>query len=191
MKLVRPADTASMARLVAGLRDVDLTYAAVGATLRGDQPIGFRHDHYQTRLGPGADTFERAVRGLQAWQAHRLPGIGVFPAHSVIAAQEIVIVTCGTRLLALAAPCRIIDVVDEPNRWGFAYGTLPGHPEQGEEAFVVTRAEDGDVRFEVTVFSRPGDVIVGLSGPVGRWLQRRGSNGYLRALRRSVERGAQ
>jgi uncharacterized protein (UPF0548 family) len=30
-------------------------------------------------------------------------------------------------------PCRVVYVVDEPRRAGFAYGTLPGHPEIGGE----------------------------------------------------------
>ena len=37
----------------------------------------------------------------------------------------------------LRAPCRVVYVVDEPDRRGFAYGTLPGHPETGEELFAV------------------------------------------------------
>ena len=61
-------------------------------------------------------------------------------------------------LLARAAPCRIVGVIEEEeDRWGFAYGTLPGHFEQGEEAFVVSRSTDGRVHFEVTAFSRPGE----------------------------------
>ena len=35
------------------------------------------------------------------------------------------------------APCRVVYVVDEPDRRGFAYGTLPGHAESGEELFLV------------------------------------------------------
>ena len=38
------------------------------------------------------------------------------------------------------APCRVVYVVDEPDRRGFAYGTLPGHPEiDGELAKPKTR----------------------------------------------------
>jgi uncharacterized protein (UPF0548 family) len=87
----------------------------------------------------------------------------------------------------LAAPCRIVSVVDEQARWGFAYGTLSGHPEQGEEAFVVSISADETVRFEVVAFSRPGDPLVRLSGPIGRGIQEVGTNGYLRALRRYAD----
>jgi uncharacterized protein (UPF0548 family) len=36
---------------------------------------------------------------------------------------------------------RVVAVADEPDRCGFAYGTLPGHAVCGEEAFVVARDE--------------------------------------------------
>jgi len=76
-----------------------------------------------------------------------------------------VVVTLGTPWLSLAAPCRIVGVLDEPDSWGFAYGTLPGHPEQGEESFVVSIGGDDVVRFRITAFSRPGEWIARLAGP--------------------------
>ena len=94
--------------------------------------------------------------------------------------------TLGTPVVALAAPCRIVGLIDEPTRWGFAYGTLPGHPEQGEEAFVVSMSDES-VRFDIMAFSRPGDSVVRLSGPIGRGVQRAGTKAYLRALRQFVE----
>jgi uncharacterized protein (UPF0548 family) len=36
----------------------------------------------------------------------------------------------------------VVWTVDEPNRIGFGYGTLQGHPESGEESFVVSREDD-------------------------------------------------
>ncbi len=85
-----------------------------------------------------------------------------------------------------AAPCRIVGVLDDSDRWGFAYGTLPGHPEQGEESFAVSIGGDDEVRFTITAFSRPGDWITRLAGPVGRAVQTAGTNGYLKALKRFV-----
>lgn len=45
----------------------------------------------------------------------------------------------------LREPVRVVDVVDLPDRRGFAYGTRPGHPVSGEEAFIVHRDADGTV----------------------------------------------
>jgi uncharacterized protein (UPF0548 family) len=175
-----------MKRLVDVLHDAQPTYSEIGDTLVGTKPVGFHHDRYETDLGHGPEIFQRAVAGLKAWETHRLPGVRVFPAGQEIQPGVTVVVTLGTSLLALAAPCRIVGVVDEESRWGFAYGTLPGHPERGEEAFVVSIASNETVRFEVVAFSRPDVLIVRISGPIGRAMQKGGTNGYLRSLRRFV-----
>ena len=176
-----------MTRLVEALSDAQPTYSDLGATLAGGRPEGFNHDRYETDLGHGHGTFQRAVEGLKAWEAHRLPGVRVFPEGQDIQTGATVVVTLGMPLLALVAPCRIVRVIDEETRWGFAYGTLPGHPEEGEEAFVVSISPDETVRFEIVAFSRPGDLLVRLSGPIGRSVQKGGTNAYLRALRRFVD----
>ena len=186
---VRPADSAAMLRLVEEMRGADPTYEDLGATLLGKRPEGFHHHNDDVTLGSGADVFERAVTGLQGWEAHRIAGVRVFPDGQEISKGATVIVTLGTPLLALAAPCRIVSVIDGQNRWGFAYGTLPGHPEQGEEAFVVSIAPDETVRFEIEAFSRPGDILVRLAGPVGRGFQQGGTRNYLSALKRFVNTG--
>ncbi len=179
-----------MERLVEVLQGDEPTYAHIGATLAGVRPEGFHHDGYETLLGHGSETFERAVHGLKTWEAHRLPGVRVFPGAQEIKTGATIVVTLGTPLLALAAPCRIVTVMDGQVRWGFAYGTLPGHPEQGEEAFVVSISPDEAVRFEIIAFSRAADPLVRLSGPIGRGVQMGGTNGYLRALRRYVDQTA-
>lgn len=176
-----------MEQLVEGLKRAEPTYTDIGATLAETRPVGFHHDRYETLLGQGPETFRRAVTGLKTWKAHRLPGMRVFPDDQAISTGATVVVTLGTPIVALAVPCRIVSVVDEQTRWGFAYGTLPGHPEQGEEAFVVSMSTDQNVRFEIEAFSRPGDPLVRLSGPIGRSIQKGGSSGYLRALQRFVD----
>lgn len=178
-----------MERFLQSLAKAEFTYGDVGATLAGRQPEGFNHDRYEAVLGVGPEVFQRAVTGLKTWQAHRLPGLRILPDHQEIRAGETVIVTLGTPLLALAAPCRIINVIDGQVRWGFAYGTLPGHPEQGEEAFIVSISADQTVRFEIEAFSRSDDPLVRLSGPIGRGIQRGGTGSYLRALKRFVDEG--
>jgi uncharacterized protein (UPF0548 family) len=55
----------------------------------------------------------------------------------------------------VGAPVRVVYIVDEPARKGFAYGTLPGHPESGEEAWILSRSDDGSVWMTIRAFSRP------------------------------------
>ncbi len=177
-----------MEQMLEDLEKVRPTYSDIGATLAGRQPDGFRHDRYETLLGNGARTFRRAMMGLKRWEAHRLPGVRVFPDNQEIRTGATVVVALGTPIVALAAPCRIVGVIDGPTRWGFAYGTLPGHPENGEEAFVVSMSPDQVVRFEIQAFSRPGGPLVRLVGPIGRGIQRGGTVGYGRALKRFVDK---
>jgi uncharacterized protein (UPF0548 family) len=189
MRFVRPSDSAAMKQMLESLESVEPTYSDIGATLAGRQPEGFHHDRFETVLGAGPQTFQRAVTGLKTWEAHRLPGLRVFPDGQEIRTGATVVLTLGTSFVAIAAPCRIVSVIDGQTRWGFAYGTLPGHPERGEEAFSVSISPDQTVRFEIEAFSRPGDPLVRLSGPIGRGMQRGGTGGYLRALKRFVDEG--
>nr|WP_240771799.1 DUF1990 family protein [Nocardia sp. CS682] len=67
-------------------------------------------------------------------------------------------ITAGWGPIAVHEPVRVVAAADSATRCGFAYGTLPGHPVSGEEAFVVHRAADGTVLRSRT---RPA--------PSGRW----------------------
>jgi uncharacterized protein (UPF0548 family) len=185
---VRPGDAASLAGVVEGLRHEEPNYVGIGSTLGGQSPQGYGLARFETVLGHGTEQFQRARFGLQRWEAHRLPGVRVYPPRAEVRTGATVIVTLGTPLIALAAPCRIVRVVEEADRWGFAYGTLRGHPEEGEELFLVSISPDETVRFDITVFSRPGSPLVRLAGPIGRGVQKMGAQGYLRALRRFVDR---
>lgn len=68
--------------------------------------------------------------------------------------------------ISVRAPVRVVYLIDEPTRTGFAYGTLPGHPESGEEAFVVQLQDSGVVTFGITAFSRPATTLARLGGPL-------------------------
>jgi len=160
-------------------RQGELTYPFVGATRTGEAPPGYRLDHYECHVGFPVD-FDRAKAGLMTWQGHRHAGAHVHP--DVLEAGETVIVVFGVGPIHVLAPCRIVYVVDEPDRFGFAYGTLPGHPEEGEEAFLVERGGDRAVKFTIHAFSRPAQALVRASGPIGRSVQRRTTSRYLEGL---------
>jgi uncharacterized protein (UPF0548 family) len=84
--------------------------------------------------------------------------------------------------VSIGCPVRVIYVVDDPACKGFAYGTLPGHPECGEEAFLVEQAEDGSVWLTLKAFSRPAGFRWWLAAPLMRAVQARITARYLRAL---------
>jgi uncharacterized protein (UPF0548 family) len=73
-------------------------------------------------------------------------------------------------------------VIAEPNRSGFVYGTLAGHPEEGEASFIVTHEADDSVWLTVRSFSRPASALYRIGSPVVRLMQNRMTQKYLRAL---------
>ena len=82
--------------------------------------------------------------------------------------------------LWVTATCRIVQVLDEPCRFGFAYGTLPHHPACGEECFIVTLdPATEEVRLLVVAVSRPSSRLARLGGPIGRAFQRFTARRYL------------
>jgi uncharacterized protein (UPF0548 family) len=75
--------------------------------------------------------------------------------------------------------CRVVELVDEPDRFGFAYGTLPTHAEIGEESFIVHR---GPLRFAVEAVSRPAHPLARLAPPIADRLQAAATARYLDAM---------
>lgn len=162
----------------------ELNYPQVGAT-RGTLPAGYTHDRRSADIGPDDDaTFAHAVAALTTWQAQRGAGMTVHPGSPVREGETFAIVFSLPVGFVMAAG-RIIYVIDEPGRRGFAYGTLPGHPEQGEEAFILIR-RDGRVWFELTAFSRPRHPLAVIGRPASRLMQHRATAGYIAGMRAAV-----
>jgi uncharacterized protein (UPF0548 family) len=161
----------------------ELTYADVGATVRGERPGGYRHDRWEVDLGPDEDgRFERCGAAVLGWAAQRGAGIRIVPDQPVVPDLTFVLVL-RLPLGFVLATARVVHVAQDDECIGFAYGTLPSHPEEGEEIFLVRRS-DGRVTFEVAAFSRPRDPLARLGAPITRWLQVRTNRTYLDALRR-------
>jgi len=183
---LRRPSPAAIERLLAQARAADPTYAEVGATNGGDWPAGYRHDFDEGLLGNGAATFDRAISALRQWQAHTGAGTEVWPGGAAVAEGEVALLLVHASGLWTAAPFRIVYVVETPETFRFAYGTLPGHPEQGEASFAVVRSETDDVSFRLASFSRPVDPLARLAKPLARRIQRRYTLRYLEALRDAV-----
>jgi uncharacterized protein (UPF0548 family) len=139
-----------------------LTYAEVGATRYDPLPGGYHHLRYRTQVGTGAEAFATAGEAVVTFAMHRATGARI--RTDADRARPGVRVTVG--LGPLTAPCRVVYTIDEPRRTGFGYGTLPGHPERGEEAFVVERDAGDGVWFSVTAFSRAAGRLAVAGGPV-------------------------
>lgn len=163
--------------------DGPFSYPEVGATRSGTVPPGYRGLRRTLGLGRGEARFEEAARALLGWRMHRAAGLTVRADRTTAGPGTAVLLGLGVGRLRLTAPCRVVYVVDEPRRRGFAYGTLTGHPERGEELFLVERLADDSVSFTVTAFSRPA-AWWARAAPLPARLAQRGIVGrYLRALR--------
>ena len=159
----------------AALKSAPFTYAEVGAT-KGALPPGYRTISRRVRITTG---FDEAADRLLGWQVQVASGFRVLASSARVEPESVV----ELRLGPIKVPCRVVYVVDEPTRQGFGYGTLPGHPECGEEAFVLDRNDDGSVSFTVTAFSRHATLLTKLGGPIGRLAQNFVTERYLGALK--------
>jgi uncharacterized protein (UPF0548 family) len=183
-------DEAAVAEALAASAAAEPTYGPVGVTLGEATLPGYRTERYETELGRGGTALDRARSGLRAWAAHRGAGLRVEPPDVPLAEGVTVVLVTPLGPASVLAACRVVAVVDEPRRFGFAYGTLPLHPESGEEAFLVEWGDDDAVRFRVVAVSRPAHPLARLGGPVTRLVQRRATRAYLEALRRAVAEAA-
>jgi uncharacterized protein (UPF0548 family) len=169
-----------------------LTYPAVGATA-SVPPAGYDVDRTRIKLGDGAGAFAAAKAALGRWEHFRLGWVEAWPPEAPVQAGQVVAVIA--RLLGLwwLNACRIVYAVDEQGpvqRFGFAYGTLPGHAESGEERFTVEWHEaDGAVWYDILAFSRPRQLPARLGYPFARRLQKRFARGSAAAMRRAVAQG--
>jgi uncharacterized protein (UPF0548 family) len=184
MRLRRPS-AGEIARHLGAQRTLAYTYAGVGGSRDGRVPRWFSIDHNRCRLGAGESTFVAAKAAMREWRM--FPTWTRVEPHAPIAPDEVIAITLRVGLWWVNA-ARIVYVIDEPRRFGFAYGTLPGHAESGEERFTVEWLDDDSVWYDVRAFSRPRHWAAWLGYPVTRALQQRFARHSLAAMTAAVAR---
>ncbi|MEM8904134.1 MAG: DUF1990 domain-containing protein [Actinomycetota bacterium] len=175
---LRRPSTEQLEQLLSEQDGLDVTYAEVGATL-GPPPAGYHHLRAERTLGADAGDFRRGADAIRDWAAHRAMSMLLAPSTPTLDEGSTMAFALPLAGAWVSGACRIVRVVDTDVSFGFAYGTLPHHPERGEEAFLVHRRDDGTVVFEIVAFSRPATLPTRLLGPIGRRLQRRSFDRYL------------
>ena len=163
----------------AALRALPLSYSLEGAPT-GEAPAGFHRLNYSATLS--RRDFDAAARDLFVWKMHSQAGLQVQASDIPLRRNTVVLMRWRLGGLSIRIPCRVIEVVEEPERWGFTYGTLAGHPEAGEERFVLEHLDDGRILFTITASSRSASALARLGGPMSRVAQRSMTRRYLRAL---------
>ncbi len=172
-----------------GLAERALSYEAVGATrpaaARWAPPAGYRSYEKTVRIGSGDDCWRAVSAAVLVWGVKTWSGFSVepaMPAGSTVVAGESYWLLARVGPVVLREPARVVAVVDEADRRGFAYGTLHGHPVSGEEAFIVRRDACGDVFLTLRSLTRPGHGWWRLAFPGVLVAQRMYRRRYLRAL---------
>lgn len=198
-----------------------LTYPQIGLTHAlaaldtGDIhfPPGYRGVDITIRVGTGVDDFRALAEGILGWEIQRRAGLTV-KAEARARVGGRVVSGFGVGALRLPVPCEVVWTESGENRptsdgaasagatgavsagagplmAGFGYGTLPGHPASGEEAFVAildadTEDSGGAVHFRLLAFSRPAGLVFTLGSPITMLTQKLVTRSYLAAARSLV-----
>ena len=183
----------SMRRFIAEQAKLDFSYSAVGASA-ATPPAGFVVDRTRIKLGEGEAVYESASAALRRWDHFKLGWVDVWSPETPVEAGEVVAVMGRALGLWWLNCCRIVYVVNETGpirKFGFAYGTLPGHVESGEERFVIEWNQgDNSVWYDILAFSRPSQVLIRLGSPIVRRMQKRFGRDSAAAVFRSVNGAA-
>ncbi|MBS0260786.1 MAG: DUF1990 domain-containing protein [Planctomycetes bacterium] len=189
MLSLRKPSAESMRRFLTEQAVLDFSYSAVGATATTPPP-GYVVDRTRIKLGEGEAVFHSAKAALQRWEQFRLGWVEAWSTDTPIKSGEVVAVMGWAIGMWWLNSARIVYVVDESgpiSKFGFAYGTLPGHVESGEERFLIewNRADDS-VWYDILAFSRPNHVLIWLGYPMVRRAQRQFGRDSAASMLRAV-----
>jgi uncharacterized protein (UPF0548 family) len=183
MFLFSPPDRVQIEQFLLDREEDVFSYPELGATRSAPYPGGYNIDHNRVRLGSGSEDLERAKNAVRSWQMFNVPGLELyFPDTPLEVGRNVAVHARHLGFHSMNA-CRIVYVIDEPGRFGFAYGTLTEHVEIGEERFTVEMDDTtGEVWYDILAFSRPGSLLVKLGYPYGRYKQRQFAVGSKAAM---------
>ncbi|HEX4413100.1 MAG TPA: DUF1990 domain-containing protein [Lacipirellulaceae bacterium] len=189
---LRKPSVDALRHILAFQSTLELTYGAVGATFdQTPMPAGYAVDNIRVELGRRRTAFDRAKAGLASWRQFDLGWLQAFPDDTPIRMNESVLVVARAGGVWWTNAARIVHVLDDDSnassKFGFAYGTLPGHVERGEERFLIEWDHATDiVWFEILAFSRPQHFLVRLNRRRARAMQKRFAAESTAALQRYV-----
>ncbi|MFO1003225.1 MAG: DUF1990 domain-containing protein [Planctomycetaceae bacterium] len=181
-------------RFLAQQKNCEFTYSAIGGTEK-TPPAGFVVDHTRVRLGTGHAVFDEATAVLRGWGQFQLGWVESSSCDIPLEQEQMVAVLARIFGVWCLNACKIISVIDvatnECQRFGFMYGTLPGHVECGEERFLIEwDRSDDSVWYDILAFSRPQHLLARLGYPIVRRLQKKFARDSASAMQRKVWRAA-
>lgn len=173
---------------ISARKDEPFSYSPAGITRDSSAP-GFNVDRNRARLGSGRQCFEAAKEAIRKWKMFDIGWVNLCWTDTPIETGAAVAVVVKHLGFWSINTCRIVYTVEESSlgqKYGFAYGTLTGHVERGEERFTVEwDKQDDSVWYDILAISKPG-LLARLGYPYARRLQKRFAEDSKKAMMRSV-----
>ncbi len=182
MPLLYFPDESRMRAFLAAEKGRPFSYRETGRTALDTPVPGYNNDLNFIDLGRGEAVWQAGKEAIRQWKMFPGGWARIFPAIPPIQEGETVAMIARVLGFWWLNSCRIVYVLDNARQFGFAYGTLPAHVEQGEEIFMVEKLPDGTVRYVIKAFSRPRHWLARLGYPLARAHQRK----FVRDSKRSV-----
>lgn len=187
ISLTRP-DEESVRRTLARVADGPLSYDDPGMTRRPPPP-GWPVNHIRTPLGRGDTVWRDAVAALTRWEQYHTDWTVLLPPAPALVP--------GTTFAAMGKHygfwsvncCRVVYGPREDwsgRVFDYAIGTLEEHSESGEERFLVERADDGTIWFELSAYARARHPLGKLAPPLVTRVQRKFARDAAAAMRWSL-----
>jgi hypothetical protein len=155
-------------------------------TARDHQDV-YERDLEPESPGPPGEHFRRVAAAIRRYDIFPPSLVAGVIRRPVEPGDTVGIHYRGFPLVRLFFAARVVEIFDDLHdgwyRAGFRYRTLVGHPELGEETFVVEKhAATGRVRVALRSWSRPGTWLARLGAPIVRVAQVRASHAALAHL---------
>lgn len=165
----------------------NLSYSETGLTKMDHPPKTYIVDDNRRELGNGFEVFDKAKQGIKQWKMFDLSWVELHSSKTPLIPENNVAVLIKHFGFYSLNNARIVYVIDEPFRFGFAYGTLEQHGEIGEERFMVEiDGKTGDVFYSLYALSRPGHFLAKLGFPFVRGLQKKFALDSMESMQRFV-----
>jgi uncharacterized protein (UPF0548 family) len=171
-------------RLFAAAEQAELSYDHPGSTLREGSIPGVADRSFALDV---RGDLASAAAALRRWVPHDGIRARIHPAEAPIEVGTTLLVVAPFGPFEMAVPDRIVAVVEEPARFGFAYGTLAGHAEAGEELFLAEQVAPGRLRLTVRVHARPATLPARVAAPLVTFLQKVAARRYLAAWAAEID----
>ncbi|MDJ0756188.1 MAG: DUF1990 domain-containing protein [Ardenticatenaceae bacterium] len=170
---------------------LSLTYSQVGSTAGAPPvPAGYVLDHNRILLGKGDRVWAAACRALDRWQMFEISWVTLcWPETPTRPGATVAVLAYAYGVWFLHSSqvvCRLEEADNNGRRYGFAYGTLPGHGARGEERFLIEQTADGRVWYDLLAFSRPQHWLLWVGYPLVRRLQKRFAQASLQTMRELI-----